>query len=176
MYMLVFTVNITLRLNSSVNEFVQYNFFKKNNIYKFSDRKSGFDAVVSWFKEKSSYNLMEDSCSGVCGHYTQVEHHSYLYRCWTATDLGPYGLFIPPVYIFCRWCGLTRNIWVVLLPSVRSSSEEEGGTIMFVTTDQGNLYKTLFLFINKWTKPLRFINTLSKFCLPANILTFTLNF
>lgn len=78
MYMLVFTVNITLRLNSSVNEFVQYNFFKKNNIYKFSDRKSGFDAVVSWFKEKSSYNLMEDSCSGVCGHYTQVEHHSYL--------------------------------------------------------------------------------------------------
>lgn len=147
MYMLVFTVNITLRLNSSVNEFVQYNFFNKNNIYKFSDRKSGFDAVVSWFKEKSSYNLMEDSCSGVCGHYTQVEHHSYLYV--ERLQVSDNTVCLSHLYIFCRWCGLTRNIWVVLLPSVRSSSEEEGVTIMFVTTDQGNLYKTLFLSINK---------------------------
>eukprot|EP00105_Crassostrea_gigas_P011716 XP_011427504.1 PREDICTED: peptidase inhibitor 16 [Crassostrea gigas] len=48
--------------------------FKKvgENIYRNTRRKSGFDAVVSWFKEKSSYNLMEGSCSGVCGHYTQV--------------------------------------------------------------------------------------------------------
>lgn len=31
---------------------------------------------------------------------------------------------------------------------------EEGDTIMFVTMDQGNQYKTIFLSINKWTKSL----------------------
>lgn len=140
----------------------------------FLDRKSGFDAVVSWFKEKSSYNLLEDSCSGVCGHYTQVEHHRHLLVEWLLVSDNT--VCLSHLYFFCRLCGQTRNIWVVVQRSVRSSSMEEGDTIMFVTMDQGNQYKTIFLSINKWTKSLSFINTLSKFCLSENILSFTSNF
>lgn len=45
---------------------------------------------------------------------------------------------------------------------------------MFVTTDQGNLCKTLLLSINKCTQPFIFIHTLPKICVPEHILTFTL--
>lgn len=109
---------------------------------------------MSWFKEKFSYNLMEGSCSGVCGHYTQVEHHGYLHVEGLQVSHKPFQVvYLDHLYIFCRWFGRTRNIWVVLLPSARSSSEEEGVTIMFVTTDQGNLCKTLHdMSINEWTK------------------------
>lgn len=108
---------------------------------------------MSWFKEKSSYNLMEGSCSGVCGHYTQVEHHGYLHVEGVYRSRTNRFVYLDHLYIFCRWFGRTRNIWVVLLPSARSSSEEEGVTIMFVTTDQGNLCKTLHdMSINEWTK------------------------
>lgn len=74
-------------------------FVNKNRIKLFTGRKSGFDAVVSWFKEKSSYNLMEGSCSGVCGHYTQVEHHGYLHVEGLQVSHKPFCLSRSPVYL-----------------------------------------------------------------------------
>ncbi len=42
------------------------------NIYGSSGQASGADAVNSWMSEKQYYDYASDSCSGVCGHYTQV--------------------------------------------------------------------------------------------------------
>jgi pathogenesis-related protein 1 len=42
------------------------------NIYAGTGAVLGTDAVASWLSEESAYNYGSDSCSGVCGHYTQV--------------------------------------------------------------------------------------------------------
>ena len=35
-------------------------------------------AIQAWYSEKSGHNLTTNSCSGVCGHYTQVSHGRYV--------------------------------------------------------------------------------------------------
>lgn len=51
----------------------------------------GEDVVIGWADEAADYNYADNSCSGVCGHYTQV-----VWR--TSTELGcavqacPFGL------------------------------------------------------------------------------------
>jgi pathogenesis-related protein 1 len=42
------------------------------NIYASSGQGSAQEAVQLWVSEKSDYNYANNSCSGVCGHYTQV--------------------------------------------------------------------------------------------------------
>ncbi len=42
------------------------------NIYASSGSATGPGAVSSWVSEKKNYNYAKNSCSGVCGHYTQV--------------------------------------------------------------------------------------------------------
>ena len=42
------------------------------NIYGSGGGASGVDAVRLWVGEKASYNYAANTCSGVCGHYTQV--------------------------------------------------------------------------------------------------------
>ncbi len=42
------------------------------NIYGSGGGASGTDAVRLWVAEEASYNYAANSCSGVCGHYTQV--------------------------------------------------------------------------------------------------------
>jgi uncharacterized protein YkwD len=42
------------------------------NIYASSGTASPTGAVTSWDAEKARYNFAANTCSGVCGHYTQV--------------------------------------------------------------------------------------------------------
>ena len=42
------------------------------NIYASSGGASGEDAVANWISEKANYNYANNTCNGVCGHYTQV--------------------------------------------------------------------------------------------------------
>ncbi|XP_062609362.1 GLIPR1-like protein 1 [Saccostrea cucullata] len=42
------------------------------NIHRSTRQKTGYEAVASWCKEKAFYDFDEDSCTGVCGHYTQA--------------------------------------------------------------------------------------------------------
>lgn len=42
------------------------------NIYATSGTSTPTDVVGSWVSEKSKYNYANNSCSGTCGHYTQV--------------------------------------------------------------------------------------------------------
>lgn len=42
------------------------------NIYASSGTATAQGAVTSWASEKSDYNYANNSCSGVCGHYTQI--------------------------------------------------------------------------------------------------------
>jgi pathogenesis-related protein 1 len=42
------------------------------NIYGSSNQSAATKAVDSWMSEKSDYNYDSNTCSGVCGHYTQV--------------------------------------------------------------------------------------------------------
>jgi pathogenesis-related protein 1 len=38
-----------------------------------SSQNAGFvDAINNWYKEKAYYNYADNSCVGVCGHYTQM--------------------------------------------------------------------------------------------------------
>lgn len=34
-------------------------------------------AITSWYKEVRDYTYTSNSCSRVCGHYTQVRHHTF---------------------------------------------------------------------------------------------------
>ncbi|SHO80814.1 Pathogenesis-related protein 1C precursor [hydrothermal vent metagenome] len=42
------------------------------NLYAASETPSYVDAINSWYEEKSDYNYQDNSCNGVCGHYTQI--------------------------------------------------------------------------------------------------------
>ncbi len=42
------------------------------NIYASSGQSSPADVVGSWVSEKKDYDYASNSCSGTCGHYTQV--------------------------------------------------------------------------------------------------------
>ncbi len=42
------------------------------NVYGSSGGASGTDAVALWVSEEADYDYDTNSCSGVCGHYTQV--------------------------------------------------------------------------------------------------------
>jgi len=42
------------------------------NIYASSANDSYIDAINYWYKEKPNYNISDNSCNGVCGHYTQI--------------------------------------------------------------------------------------------------------
>ena len=42
------------------------------NIYGSSGAATGPAAVASWASEAASYNYSSNTCSGVCGHYTQL--------------------------------------------------------------------------------------------------------
>jgi pathogenesis-related protein 1 len=42
------------------------------NIFAATGSKSPKDVVDDWVSEKTDYDYATDSCSGVCGHYTQV--------------------------------------------------------------------------------------------------------
>jgi hypothetical protein len=42
------------------------------NIYASSGQASGPNAVASWASEEAEYDYEANTCSGVCGHYTQV--------------------------------------------------------------------------------------------------------
>jgi hypothetical protein len=49
-----------------------YDTYVGENIYASSGMASGPDAVASWMSEEADYDQGSCSCSGVCGHYTQV--------------------------------------------------------------------------------------------------------
>jgi pathogenesis-related protein 1 len=56
-------------------------YYVGENVYGSSGGASGPDAVELWASEESDYDYEGNSCSGVCGHYTQVV--------WaTSVDLG----------------------------------------------------------------------------------------
>ena len=42
------------------------------NIYGAGGQATGVDAVGLWASEKANYNHANNSCSGTCGHYTQI--------------------------------------------------------------------------------------------------------
>lgn len=42
------------------------------NIYGSGGQASGTAAVALWIQEQANYNYQNNSCSGVCGHWTQV--------------------------------------------------------------------------------------------------------
>jgi pathogenesis-related protein 1 len=42
------------------------------NLYATSGSAAPAEVLKSWVDEKRSYNYANNSCSGVCGHYTQV--------------------------------------------------------------------------------------------------------
>lgn len=42
------------------------------NIYGSGGQASGTAAVALWIQEQANYNYANNSCSGVCGHWTQV--------------------------------------------------------------------------------------------------------
>ena len=42
------------------------------NIYMSSLNTNYVNAIDSWYEEKVDYNYNDNSCSGVCGHYTQI--------------------------------------------------------------------------------------------------------
>jgi uncharacterized protein YkwD len=80
------------------------------NIYASGGTATGPVAVTAWASEKSSYDLATNTCSGVCGHYTQVVWASTRYvGCarWTCPltypssivcDYGPGGNTGGPPY------------------------------------------------------------------------------
>jgi pathogenesis-related protein 1 len=47
-------------------------YYVGENIYGSSGGATGADAVDSWASEEVDYNPANGSCSGVCGHYTQI--------------------------------------------------------------------------------------------------------
>ena len=49
-----------------------YGSYVGENIYASSGSANGPGAVSSWMSEKKNYDYAKNSCSGVCGHYTQV--------------------------------------------------------------------------------------------------------
>jgi len=42
------------------------------NVYASTGQASGTDAVADWVSEEANYDYATNTCSGVCGHYTQV--------------------------------------------------------------------------------------------------------
>jgi len=42
------------------------------NLFYSSYNSNYVDAINSWYGEKSSYNYSDNSCNGMCGHYTQM--------------------------------------------------------------------------------------------------------
>lgn len=47
-------------------------YYVGENIYGSSGGATGLDAVESWASEEADFNPANGSCSGVCGHYTQI--------------------------------------------------------------------------------------------------------
>ena len=64
------------------------------NIFATSASTTGAAVVQSWVSEKANYNYAANSCSGVCGHYTQVVWAATTavgcakQRCTTGSPLG----------------------------------------------------------------------------------------
>jgi hypothetical protein len=47
-------------------------YYVGENIYASSGTADAQGAVTSWTNEKSNYDYASNTCTGVCGHYTQV--------------------------------------------------------------------------------------------------------
>lgn len=47
-------------------------YYVGENIYASSGTATAMGAVTSWANEKANYNYAANTCSGVCGHYTQI--------------------------------------------------------------------------------------------------------
>jgi pathogenesis-related protein 1 len=59
-------------LDHNANRSVGFPFYVGENIFGTGGAASGVDAVALWVAEKANYNHGNNTCNGVCGHYTQV--------------------------------------------------------------------------------------------------------
>lgn len=79
-------------------------YYVGENIYASSGSATGQQAVTSWASEGANYNYATNTCSGTCGHYTQVVWRGTLevgcalgdcpgltYRSTIVCDYGPGG-------------------------------------------------------------------------------------
>ena len=57
---------------ASTGEFKHGNSDYGENLFLSSYNSSSVDAINSWYEEKSNYDYSDNSCNGVCGHYTQI--------------------------------------------------------------------------------------------------------
>ncbi|KAL5509459.1 hypothetical protein EMCRGX_G004839 [Ephydatia muelleri] len=61
-------------------------------------------AIQAWYSEKSGYNLTTNSCSGVCGHYTQIVWaQSYLVGCGSSYCQSVSGFNSAGTIIVCDY-------------------------------------------------------------------------
>lgn len=68
-------------IDHNPNRSTGHPYYVGENIYASGGTASPTDAVTSWASESANYNYAANTCSGVCGHYTQVV--------WAASvDLG----------------------------------------------------------------------------------------
>ncbi|MBN2825562.1 MAG: hypothetical protein JXQ76_09575 [Campylobacterales bacterium] len=72
------------------------------NLFAASYNTGYLDAINSWYSEKSSYNYANNSCNGVCGHYTQmVWKNSTKLGCGKATYTK--GSYSGGTVVVCRY-------------------------------------------------------------------------
>ncbi|SHO80804.1 SCP-like family protein [hydrothermal vent metagenome] len=57
---------------ASIGEFKHDNSDYGENLFLSSYNSTYVDAINSWYEEKFDYNYQNNSCNGVCGHYTQM--------------------------------------------------------------------------------------------------------
>ncbi|HEY5933476.1 MAG TPA: CAP domain-containing protein [Kofleriaceae bacterium] len=59
-------------IDHNPNRSVGHPFYVGENIFASSGTANPQQAVMLWIAEKSNYNYENNTCSGTCGHYTQV--------------------------------------------------------------------------------------------------------
>jgi pathogenesis-related protein 1 len=59
-------------IDHNANRSDTYPTYVGENVYGSSGGASGTDAVALWVSEEADYDYANNTCSGVCGHYTQV--------------------------------------------------------------------------------------------------------
>jgi pathogenesis-related protein 1 len=59
-------------IDHNANRSATYPTYVGENVYGASGSATGTDAVSSWASESADYDYATNTCSGICGHYTQI--------------------------------------------------------------------------------------------------------
>ena len=75
-------------IDHNPNRSATYPTYVGENIFGSSGNATGTQAVASWIAEESNYDYASNTCTGTCGHYTQVV--------WAATQKVGCGIHTCP--------------------------------------------------------------------------------